>query len=350
MRRVHRQDEVALLGAQGRAGLVPGPVEQVAGAAREVARASPRGGPRSRRPWPPTWRAPCARAAAGGLDRGQPLVRALEARRRSPGGTGASASCMAGGVEEHGRASRRRRRSSVPSSVRIRPIARVPLRLVEQLARRMPRSAPRSPRNCSSVRGRRPSPSAKFARSVCSSASAARSLTCSDWRERASRTRVRTTSTLTVTPASWRASRPIRSARSTNAGALLVRPLGERARRAPGRERRGARRRSGPPSTRTARGSGAVGRETMRASMARISRAAVTPSVSRPSGAPDVGRIRSAGPSPGSARAARSSRRRSRGRSGWPNGDRSASQWWRFGSDHRDLGRPRGGARGSPGR
>ena len=31
------------------------------------------------------------------------------------------------------------------------------------------RSAPRSPRNFSSVRGRRPSPSAKFARSVCSS-------------------------------------------------------------------------------------------------------------------------------------------------------------------------------------
>ena len=32
------------------------------------------------------------------------------------------------------------------------------------------RSAPRSPRNFSSVRGSRPSPSAKFARSVCSRA------------------------------------------------------------------------------------------------------------------------------------------------------------------------------------
>ena len=79
------------------------------------------------------------------------------------------------------------------------------------------RSAPRSPRNFSSVRGSRPSPSAKFWRSTSSSARAAFSLVAWVCASSASNSR-RMWSTLTVTPASWSAVRPIRSARSTSAG------------------------------------------------------------------------------------------------------------------------------------
>ena len=70
----------------------------------------------------------------------------------------------------------------VPSRVRIRPIA-LSRFVSSNSSSTNARSAPRSPRNLSSVRGRRPSPSAKFARRTWSSASAAVVLACSVWRE-----------------------------------------------------------------------------------------------------------------------------------------------------------------------
>ena len=62
------------------------------------------------------------------------------------------------------------------------------------------RSLPSSPRNASRVRGRRPSPSAKLARSCCSSASAARAFVCSRRSVRRANS-VRTTSVVRLTPA-----------------------------------------------------------------------------------------------------------------------------------------------------
>ena len=121
-----------------------------------------------------------AAGRGGGLDRDEALLERLEAgrhllaelvhRRVEPGRDRAGA-----------RASRRRRRSSARASCRS---GRWRCRASSRRTARRPssRSAPRSPRNFSSVRGSRPSPSAKFARSVCSSASAAFSLTVSAWR------------------------------------------------------------------------------------------------------------------------------------------------------------------------
>ena len=138
------------------------------------------------------------------------------------------------------------------------------------------RSAPRSPRNFSSVRGSRPSPSAKLARSTSSTARAACSLTAVVCATSFSNSR-RTTSTSTVVEASWRASRPIRSARSTTAG----RSASGRARRATAARAASARTSRSTtirsPSMRTVRapvaaggrGTG-VGRGRIRASMARI--------------------------------------------------------------------------------
>ena len=88
------------------------------------------------------------------------------------------------------------------------------------------RSLPRSPRKASSVRGRRPSPSAKFWRRSWSRACAAFALASSVARRRPANS-ARTASTLTVTPASMRAVRPILRARSTSAGALLGGALGD---------------------------------------------------------------------------------------------------------------------------
>ena len=76
------------------------------------------------------------------------------------------------------------------------------------------RSLPRSPRKASSVRGRRPSPSAKFWRRSWSRAVAAFALASSVWRRRTANS-ARTASTFTVTPASMRAVMPILRARST---------------------------------------------------------------------------------------------------------------------------------------
>ncbi len=77
------------------------------------------------------------------------------------------------------------------------------------------RSLPSSPRNASRVRGRRPSPSAKLARSCCSSASAARAFVSSRRSLRRANS-VRTTSVVRLTPALQMVSRPMRSARSTS--------------------------------------------------------------------------------------------------------------------------------------
>ena len=144
------------------------------------------------------------------------------------------------------------------------------------------RSWPRSPRNFSSVRGSRPSPSAKFVRSVCSSAAAARSFVawlC--WRSAANSRR--TTSTFTVTPASWSATSPILSARSTRvARSSIGRSATNAARAGSRRVRRSTTIRS--PSVRTivAGSTAGVGSETMlRASMTPSSTARVTPSLSR---------------------------------------------------------------------
>ena len=79
------------------------------------------------------------------------------------------------------------------------------------------RNCPRSPRNVSRVRGRRPSTSAKFWRSTSSTCAATRSLSDSVWRTMASNSR-RTTSTSSEAPASCSASRPMRRARQTSAG------------------------------------------------------------------------------------------------------------------------------------
>ena len=89
--RVDGQDEIALLRLDERAGFGAGPVEQVAGAAGDVGEhrfeqvlevaALGRGSG-----------ALGAAGRCGRLDRDEPLLERLEARRRSPGGTGASGS------------------------------------------------------------------------------------------------------------------------------------------------------------------------------------------------------------------------------------------------------------------
>ena len=149
--------------------------------------------------------------------------------------------------------------------------------------------APRSPRNFSSVRGRRPSPSAKLARRTSSTARAADSLTAVVWAMSFSNSR-RTTSTSIAVDASCMASRPMRSARSTTAGRSAgSRSASEAARAASTTTRRSTTIRS--PSMRT--GTGApmdagvgtgVGRGRIRASMTPSSAASVSPRVSQASG------------------------------------------------------------------
>ena len=157
---------------------------------------------------------PLGTARSGrGLDRDEALLEALEARRDLLAEL-VHRRVEPGRVQQVRRAWRRRRRSSAPASPPMRPMA-LSRFVSSNSSSTIERSAPRSPRNFSSVRGSRPSPSAKFARSVCSRAAAARSLTCSAWRTIRSNS-VRTASTLTVTPASWRAIRPMRRARSTS--------------------------------------------------------------------------------------------------------------------------------------
>ena len=113
----------------------------------------------------------------------------------------------------------------VPRSVLMRPMALS--RFVSSKSSSVSeRSLPRSPRKASSVRGRRPSPSAKFWRRSWSRACAAFALASSVARRRPANS-ARTASTLTVTPASMRAVRPILRARSTRPRALLGGALGD---------------------------------------------------------------------------------------------------------------------------
>ena len=222
--RVEGQDEVALLGLDarprsrcrsGRAG------RRRRGRGR---RASPRAGPRSRRPWPPT-----GRARRRGRRRPPRWRRAAPRAPLNPAAISWRNWCI-GELSRVG-SSRMRELGGVAVEVALEHPARSGRWRCRAWSRRTARrpcerSAPRSPRNFSSVRGSRPSPSAKFVRSVCSSAWAARSLTCSAWRTSRSNS-AWTTSTLTVTPASWSASSPMRRARSTSAGAVVDRALGQ---------------------------------------------------------------------------------------------------------------------------
>ena len=137
-------------------------------------------------------------------------------------------------------------------------------------------SAPRSPRNRSSVRGSRPSPSAKFERRTSSTARAACSLATVVWATSFSNSR-RTTSVSIDVAASWRARRPMRSARSATAGRSASSRSARAAARAPStRTSRSTTMRS--PSTRTDAGpatdrrGAAEGLDSgrIRASMARI--------------------------------------------------------------------------------
>ena len=167
--RVDGQDEVALLGLHDGAGVVAGPVQEVAGAAGEVAEhrleqvlevAALRG-------------RPGALGAAGGggrLDRDEPLLEPL-----NPAAISSRNWCIgeSSRVGSRSVASLEASPSKYVSSIRpIRPMA-LSRFFSSNSSSTMPRSAPRSPRNCSSVRGSRPSPSAKLVRRVCSSVAAA---------------------------------------------------------------------------------------------------------------------------------------------------------------------------------
>ena len=191
-----------------------GPVDEVAGAAGERPRAGPRAGPRSRRPWPRT---------ASARRRGPATPpRATSSRSCTPLNPSAISwrNWWSGEPSRVGSSSwatfDRSPSKYWPSRPPMRPIAES-RRVSSNSSLTNCCSSPRSPRNFSSVRGSRPSPSAKLARSTSSTARAACSLTAVVWATSFSNSR-RTTSTSTAVAASWRASRPIRRARSTTAG------------------------------------------------------------------------------------------------------------------------------------
>ena len=172
-------------------------------------------------------------------------------------------------------AARRPRRSRCPAGTRMRPMAESRLVSSNSSVTNFWR-APRSPRNRSSVRGRRPSPSAKLERRTSSTARAACSLAAVVWATSFSNSR-RTTSVSIDVAASWRASRPMRSARSTMAGRSASSRSARAAASAPStRTSRSTTMRS--PSTRTAAGPATdrrgaaegLGSGRIRASMTRI--------------------------------------------------------------------------------
>src|SRR5215210_1685716 len=132
----------------------------------------------------------------------------------------------------------------------------------------MPRSLPRSPRNDSSVRGSRPSPSAKLARRTPSRASAARSLAARLWSANRSNS-ARTASTFRVTPTLCSAVRPIRTARSTR---MPWSSAGCAASQAASGPSWSVTRSTSIRSATTRTPGWLVGKETMRASMARTFR------------------------------------------------------------------------------
>ena len=152
--RVDGQQEVALLRAHDIARCRPGPLDDVAGTARRVRRASASSRSSKSRPWRPTWTAPrrappatprCA--ARRSLSFSKPWVISLR-------------NWWSGEPRRVGSSSWASRDASpskyAPSSVRIRPIALS--RFVSSnrsVTKRF--SWPRSPRKRSSVRGRRPS-------------------------------------------------------------------------------------------------------------------------------------------------------------------------------------------------
>ena len=124
---VERQDEVALLGAEQRPGLGPGPVQQVAAAPGEVAEHRRGAAPRSRRPSPRSEparpRAPATtprsrRAARGGPEAlGDLLAELVERRVRGGSGPAAARPCS-GRRRSTGRAARRCGRSPSPGASR----------------------------------------------------------------------------------------------------------------------------------------------------------------------------------------------------------------------------------------
>ena len=208
------QDEVALLGLQHGAGLGPGPVEQVAGAAgqvgqhrlEEVLEVAALG----RRPG-----ALGATGRRGGLDRDEALLERLEAGRHL------LAELVHRRVEP-GRIEQERELRGVAVEVALEhradpPDRAVALRLVEQLVDHRPQRAAVAEELLERPRQPAVAVGEVRAQGLLERLSAAFSLTDSAWRISFSNS-ARTTSTLTVTPASWSASRPIRRPRSRSAG------------------------------------------------------------------------------------------------------------------------------------
>ena len=222
-------DEVALLGADDVAGLASGPVEQVALAARDVAEhrledvlevPALRGRPGTLR----------ARARGGGLDRREPVVELGEPladllaelvhRRAEPRG-----------VDEQGELGR--------VAVEIRP-EQLPIRPIA-LSRLV--SSNRSADEDAELAAvaeellQRPGQAAVDVGEVRAEDLRRARRPLARWPPRCGCRRPsnsrRTTSTLTVTPASWRATRPILRARSTRAASFFGGPLGDE-RRQPG--------------------------------------------------------------------------------------------------------------------